>query len=233
MRAENLPERFDYPTHEDVAEALAVRVAGALGAAIAQRGHALIAVSGGNTPALFMQHLARAEIDWSKVTVTLVDERFVPEDSDRSNARLARINLLTGEAAAARFIPLYSTVSSVEEAAAAADATIGALPLPFDVVVLGQGADGHTASFFPDAPTLADLLDPQTKTIVAPVHAPSGGEPRLTLTLPQIAGARQVVLHIEGEAKRNVLASALAGADLPIAAVLSHTERPVEVYWAP
>jgi len=233
MRKETLAKRCDYPTREALAGALAQHVAGALGTAIAERNHALLAVSGGTTPTLFFQHLSRAAIDWAKVTVTLVDERFVPDDSPRSNARLAKTNLLTGEAASARFLPLYAPTDSVEAAAAVADAKVRALPLPFDVVVLGMGTDGHTASFFPDAPTLQGLLDPHADAVVAPVHAESGGEPRITLTLPAIVGARVVVLHIEGDAKRDVLASALAGANMPIGAVLSHSTHPVEVYWAP
>lgn len=228
-----MPQRFDYPTREGLAAALAERVAGVLGKAVSERGHGLLAVSGGTTPALFFQHLSRAPIAWQRVTVTLVDERFVPEDSPRSNARLAKTNLLIDHAAAARFLPLYEPTGSVEAAAEAADAAIRALPRPFDVVVLGMGGDGHTASYFPDAATLPDLLDPKASALVAPVHAPSGGEPRITLTLPPIAAARLVALHIEGEAKRDVLASALAGADLPIGAVLTHSLRPVEVYWAP
>jgi 6-phosphogluconolactonase len=233
MRADAEPQRFDYPTREALTEALAQRVAGALEQALAERGHALLAVSGGTTPALFFQHLSHAAIAWPQVTVTLVDERFVAEDSSRSNARLAKTNLLTERAASANFLPLYTPTATVEAAAAAANAAIGSLPLPFDVVVLGMGTDGHTASFFPDAATLPQLLDPQAPVLVAAVHAESGVEPRITMTLKPIIASRLVALHIEGEAKRNVLASALAGADVPIGAVLNHSTRPVEVYWAP
>lgn len=238
MRAEPmheavLPKRCDYPTREALATALAERIAGVLAAAIAERGHAVLAVSGGTTPALLFQHLSSAAIEWTKVTVTLVDERFVPDDSPRSNARLAKTNLLTGPAASAHFLPLYAPADTVEAAAAIADAEVRKLPMPFDVVVLGMGTDGHTASFFPDAPTLPSLIDPNARQMVAPVHAESGGEPRITITMPTIIGARLLVLHIEGEAKRDVLASALAGADMPIGAVLRQSAHPVEVYWAP
>lgn len=222
-----------FPNREALADALSRRVSAALAAAIGTRGEALLAVSGGTTPALFFQTLSQADLDWARVTVTLVDERFVPPSSPRSNAGLAKANLLKGAAAAARFVGLYSDAPDVETAAAGAQATLAALGLPLDVAVLGMGGDGHTASFFPDAQALGRLLDPQGKAIVAPVHAPSGGEPRLTLTLPVLVDARALVLHIEGEAKREVLEKALAGADLPIGHVLKLSKRPVEVYWAP
>lgn len=213
--------------------ALAGRIAQLLSKAVETRGQALIAVSGGTTPKRLFQTLSGIGIAWDKVIVTLVDERFVPDDSPRSNARLAKTNLLTGPAASARFLPLYAPADTVEAAAAIADAEVRKLPMPFDVVVLGMGTDGHTASFFPDAPTLPSLIDPNARQMVAPVHAESGGEPRITITMPTIIGARLLVLHIEGEAKRDVLASALAGADMPIGAVLRQSAHPVEVYWAP
>jgi len=222
-----------FPTREALAEGLSKRVAGTLAEAISQRGKALLAVSGGTTPALFFRTLAEADIDWPRVTVTLVDERFVPEDSPRSNAGLARANLLTGKAAAARFVGLYSDAPDAEAAAVRAAAAVDALGLPADIVILGMGNDGHTASFFPDAPTLGSLLDPGNPATVAPVDAPSGGEPRLTLTLPPIIGARLLVLHIEGDAKRGVLDSVLGGADLPVGHVLRRAPKPVEVFWAP
>jgi 6-phosphogluconolactonase len=223
----------EFPSRQVLAETLAEKVVSVLAEALSARGKAVMAVSGGTTPALFFRTLSDLDLDWSRVTVTLVDERFVDEVSARSNARLAKENLLRGKAAAARFAGLYRDTADVEAAAELADETARALGLPFDVVVLGMGGDGHTASFFPDAPTLADLLAPVNQALVAPVYAPSGGEPRLTLTMPAIAGARFLALHIEGEAKRAVLASALKGEDLPIRAVLEHAERPVEVFWAP
>ncbi|MBS3648460.1 6-phosphogluconolactonase [Pseudaminobacter sp. 19-2017] len=223
----------ELPTREALAEELSQKVAYVLTAAIERRGKALLAVSGGTTPALFFRTLSDAHIDWPRVTVTLVDERFVPEDSPRSNARLARENLLQGKAAAAGFTGLFREGMTIETAAAEADGVLRKLGLPIDAVVLGMGGDGHTASFFPDADQLPALLSPTNEAVVAPVHATSAGEPRLTLTMPAIIGAPFVALHIEGEAKRQVLASVLRGKDLPIRAVFEHARKPVEVFWAP
>lgn len=222
-----------YSSPGELAEALADRIAGALAQALSRRGQATLAVSGGRTPAGLFKALSRKRLDWPKVIVTLVDERFVPPDDERSNARLVRENLRTGEAARATFVPLYRPTGTIEEAAREAELSIAGLPQPFDVVVLGMGADGHTASFFPDAPNLAALLDNREGRQVLPVVAASAGEPRLTLPLQTICAARLVALHIEGEDKRQVLTAALQTRDKPVSAVFDHAKSGVQVYWAP
>jgi 6-phosphogluconolactonase len=229
-----LPDWHEFTSRKELAEELASVVADVLRAAIEKRRNALLAVSGGNTPGMFFRELSRQELDWDNVTVTLVDERFVPEDSSRSNARLVRENLFQGNATAARFAGLFSDASTVEDAAESAGKRLSRLPLPLDAVILGMGTDGHTASFFPDAGNLESLLDLSAEAIVVPVHATSGGEPRLTLTLAPILGAGFVALHIEGAEKRHVLEAALGGeAHLPVGAVLERAPRPVQVFWAP
>lgn len=224
-----------FATPQDLAEAQADAVAESLRSAILERGGATLAVSGGTTPVRFFQALSTRALDWSKVAVTLVDERHVPPSSDRSNERLARENLLRGNAAPAHFIALHNDAESVEVAAQRADLRMLEILFPIDVVVLGMGGDGHTASFFPDAENLDDLLDPLVRQAVLPVHAASAGEPRLTLALPRIVSARMLVLHIEGRAKRNVLKAALAatGPRLPIRRVLDAAETTPIIYWAP
>lgn len=223
-----------FPDRPQLAAALAGRVADRLVKAIAERGTAVLAVSGGTTPAKFFAALSTAPIAWDKVIVTLVDERFVPASSPRSNAGLVAANLLQNAAKAARFVPLYHEASGIEDAAASDDAALRSLPWPLDVVVLGMGPDGHTASFFPDADDLAKLLDPASDRIILPVHAASAGEPRLTLTLARIIDAGFIALHIEGEDKRTAFDGAVApGPRKPIRAVLDAAHRPVEVFWAP
>src|SRR5699024_5357624 len=145
---------------------------------LAERDHVLLALSGGTTPKRFMQALSRRDLDWSNVTVTLVDERWVPPSHPRSNARLVDENLLHGKAAAARFVPRYMDAPTPENALPRITARIDALPLPPDVVVLGMGTNGHTASFFPGGDHLAEALDPNGKASVLPMRAPDAGEPR-------------------------------------------------------
>ena len=222
-----------FSSPDALAETLAETVATVLGEAIAARGQAVLAVSGGSTPGRFFAALSRKKLNWNKVIVTLVDERFVPESSARSNAALVKQALLVDAAQQARFISLYHDTATVEAAATRADTDLAGLPWPLDVAILGMGTDGHTASFFADAANLDELLDPARKTLVEPVHTKDGGEPRLTLPLGRLLEARFVALHIEGEEKRRVLEDALRpGATLPIGAVFRHALNPVPVYWA-
>lgn len=224
-----------FETRDALASALAAAVADRLRTAIETTGGATLAVSGGTTPALFFDALSQKELDWAKVVVTLVDERFVPPASELSNERLVREKLLRNEARLARFVGLYSEAATAEAAANGADAAVALLGPRLDAVVLGMGADGHTASFFPDAPNLDALTDPSQPRRVMSVHAPSGGEPRITLTLPLLVDAGFLALHIEGEAKKDVFERALAQAAprLPIARVLDAAAAPIDIYWAP
>lgn len=231
--ADGAPVWNKFSSRTELARALAARIAGRLADAVRAKGGASLAVSGGSTPKLLFETLSEAAIAWPKVTVTLLDERFVDEASPRSNAGLARSALLRGRAADARFVPLRGVAATPAEAARDAAWRIEAL-LPLDVAVLGMGLDGHTASYFPDAAGLDALLDPMASEPVAVVEAASAGEPRLTLTMPVLLSADRVALHIEGEDKRAVLEAALAGrGKLPIRRVIEALPRPVEVYWAP
>ena len=214
--------RHDFENREALASGLADRVARGLSRAISRTGSATLAVSGGTTPTLFFEHLSREPITWDKVTITLVDERQVDEDSPRSNARLARNSLLQNNAKAAKFVPLFRN-----ELAASA--------LGLDVVVLGMGDDGHTASFFPNGDRLPEALDIKTVSALLPMQAPNAGEPRLTFTLPAVLKAKVLCLHIEGAKKQTVLEKAMAGTDvldMPIRAVLQ-SDRPLDIFWCP
>lgn len=219
------------------AAALADRIANDLHGAIAARNQALMAVSGGSTPKLLFGQLATRVLDWSRVHVTLVDERWVPESDPRANARLVRAHLLQHHAQAARFVPLFSGDASPEQGLATVEAAIAALPLPFDVVALGMGEDGHTASFFPDGDRLTDALDPAGSVHVLPMRAPDAGEPRITLTLPLLVHARARYLLVTGASKRAMLDDLVQDhartRAWPIRAVLRASPAPVATYWSP
>ena len=224
----------EYGTAEALAADLASGIAAALADAVARRGHATAALAGGSTPRRMFEALSKADIDWRRVTILPVDERWVPETHERSNARLIADHLLKNRAREAGFVSLHAPTATPEDGMAEVAARLRALSLPFDVVVLGMGTDGHTASFFPGGDNLARALDPDTAELVVPMRAPGAGEPRSTLTLPPIRAARSLVLHIEGEEKREVLMQARTGTDvkeMPVRAVLDAAH--LKTVWAP
>jgi 6-phosphogluconolactonase len=216
-----------------LATALADEIAAKLRAAIDTRGEALIAVSGGSTPKRLFEALSNKALDWSHVTVTLVDERWVPDTDERSNARLVESQLLQHKAADAELVPLYVQTATPEAGIAEVRTRVGALKQPFDVVVLGMGPDGHTASFFPGGDRLGEALDLSNTAQVLPMRAPGAGEPRITFTLRELLKAQALYLHIQGDDKRVVLDQAeQPGSQLPIASVLRNAQR-LDIYWCP
>lgn len=214
----------DAPSFDFLDRACASMLAAALRGAIAERGAACLAVAGGRTPEAALKFLSDEDLDWSRVSVTLTDERWVAPTSPESNERLVRETLLRGPATAARFIPMKSDNPYPDEIG-----FVAALPpAPLDAVLLGMGEDGHFASLFPDSPALAAGLDPaSTRRALAVPRADVGApaEPRLSLTLAEIARAGLIVLLVKGREKRDVIDRAQReGADarrLPIAALLA------------
>ncbi len=215
--------RRDFADDEDLAPAFAEWTADKLRAAIAERGVAMLVVSGGKTPARYFEALSAMPLDWTRVAITLADERRVANDSPRSNARLVREALLRNHAMVASFTPLADVRLSESQELVAASARVANLPLPADLVVLGMGDNGHTASWFPGAPGLAEAMDPGARLLVVPIEAPDAPEPRLTLTGRVILRARAIALLIEGQDKLNTLAEAFEDGPaeaMPIRAVL-------------
>lgn len=218
------------------ADAAAAQLAEALSEGIAAEGRAVFAGAGGSTPSPIYARLAQVDLDWSNVTATLVDERYVPETSPESNAALMKRTLLTGRAAAARFLPLYAPSVTVDRAAAEASKALAAEGAHLDAVLLGMGEDGHICSMFPDSPTLKTLLTPGLKPAVYGVPAGRDGmappQERLSINLPFLIGARRVVLALTGSAKRAVFEREAAGDPRvqPIAALIA-AKVPLEVLW--
>jgi 6-phosphogluconolactonase len=224
----------EFSSSAALANALADYVGDAITARLKLASRCAIALSGGKTPVRFFVALAVKKLDWSAVTITLVDDRWVPESSPRSNAALLRQYLLQGPAAAAVFLPLVNGADSPEAGRREAELAIAALPLPFAAVVLGMGNDGHTASLFPNGDRLVEALAPVLGNHVETMRAEAAQEARMTLTLPVLLEADRVAIHIEGEEKRRVLAEAeLPGpaAQMPIRAVLARRPAP-DIFWS-
>ena len=225
--------RRDFPDSQHLAEALTEAVSLNIKTSVAARGHASLAVSGGTTPALFFRTLARrTDVPWDKVTVTLVDERWVPDTSDRSNARLVADNLLQGPAAAARFVPLYQGGATPDPARSAV--ALKAVPMPLDVAIVGMGNDGHTASFFPGGDNLGAALTGEGPVVAT--TAPGAGEARVTLTLNLLTAARALYLHIQGAEKAETLRKAEAQGPIeamPVRAILRENRTPLTIFWCP
>ncbi len=231
---------MDIPIHrfEDngqLAGRLGERIVSDLAAAITQRGRATLAVSGGSTPRPLFSYLSRLRLDWGMVTVTQVDERWVEEDHPDSNARLIREYLLQGEAAAAHFVSMKTAAASPFGAETEVAGKLSAFADSIDVVVLGMGEDGHTASFFPGAATLGQALDPAGDALCVAVRPPHAPHDRMTLSLSALMRARHLYLHVTGVAKWEVLQAALRGGsarELPIRSVLGGDAPPLEIFYA-
>lgn len=223
---------LNFSCRESLAQALCDDLQMSLNAALEIRGEASLVLPGGSTPERLLELLSVCGLDWSRLTVTLSDERWVSTDSADSNEWQLRRQLLRGAAAEARFVPLNLAAGSVEEAAELAGQALAALPR-FDCVVLGMGGDGHCASLFPDSPELAQAMAMRSRRACVALTTPASPYPRLTLTLPRLLNSEHVVVYICGEEKRHVLERALFADPAPPVAALFGRGTPVSVYWAP
>ena len=212
-----------YPDPGAMADAAAQAIAADLAIAIASRGVASLVATGGRAPGPIYDRLGAADLNWTRITVTLSDDRCVGVDHPDSNARLVRTRLLQGLAASATFLPLWPTPDP---------AKLRALT-PFDVVMLGMGEDGHVASLIPGDPGLEDGL--ATSDLTRDVPAGLGRPPlaRITLSLSALSDARAIFLLIAGTAKREVITRALAGQDLPVGRLIVQAGVRLRILWTP
>jgi 6-phosphogluconolactonase len=221
-----------YPDAASAAEAAAKAIIEGL----AGEGPKRFIATGGKSVGQLYDRLAAARLDWARLTVGLSDERFVPASAPESNERLVRDRLLKGGASEARFIPLKGAGLSPADDAATAEPKIRAL-LPFDVVLLGVGEDGHIASLFPCAPELEEALDPAGERLVIGVERAclTPYVPRISLTLAAILQSRLIVVFAAGEAKRALLERVAEDPAFapPVSDVLRQSGVPVRVIWSP
>ncbi len=237
----------NYDFHQGAdAQSLAEHLAGELSAlmtnAITQKGSAVLALSGGSTPKPLFEELAKHDVDWSKVVITLVDERWVDESHELSNAAFMKTYLLSKLPDTVSFVPLYQAADSVDASLPAvvndyliATGSTVEAPREFDIVILGMGGDGHTASFFPDADNVADLVDIESEDALLTCHSPSTQVERVTWSLPVLLNTDFLALHFTGESKKAVFETACedgAITELPIRSAIFQDRVPLNVYYA-
>jgi 6-phosphogluconolactonase len=216
-----------YPDSEMMMIDLANQIAGELGTCLLEHSWASLAVPGGSTPGPVFDALSAADLDWSRVHVLLTDERRVPSDHPRSNERLVRERLLTARASVAKFVRLVPETEA--DWTAVRDRLTKELPL--SILLLGMGADMHTASLFPGAPELQEALANDAPPLMALTPPDGELEPRISLTAPVLKGAMTTHVLITGDEKRAAVdrARKLTPEDAPIVTVLSGAT----VHWAP
>jgi 6-phosphogluconolactonase len=221
-----------FPTAEAAADAAAA----ALIAQLTPPGPQRLMVTGGRGPGPVYDRLAAADIDWSRVTVTLSDDRFVPLGAPESNEAMVRARLLQRYAAAARLLALNGHAATPAAAAASIDPFIREL-LPFDATLLGMGPDGHIASLYATSVGIAAALDPAGETLAVGVRSPGWGPyvPRVSLTGRALFASRLIVLLVGGDDKRAVIEQVLADPDFmpPVSALIRQTGAPVRILWSP
>ncbi len=225
-----LIEQIESPV--ELANALANVIVERLNRAIQAHGSASLVVSGGSTPKPLFEALRAKPLAWDKVTVTLADERWVPETSADSNAAFIKNTLLQDHAADATFVGLYKAGSGPHEAVSTIDEHIQRIAKPFTVVVLGMGGDGHTASLFPGAPG-TDAAIAERDALVAIVEPESVPQARITLTLAALMNTECQLLHITGGEKRALVDEVLqdpAQSPYPIAHFLNADNPRITIY---
>ncbi len=226
----------EYSSRSALVTTLSDQIGSLLTAGITDNGRASLAVSGGSTPVELFERLSETDISWQDVVITLVDERWVEPADDDSNEHLVRTHLLKNRADDAVFIGMKNSALSAGAGEEQYEQQLHKIPRPFDVLILGMGNDGHTASLFPGAEKLTAATDMESGRIclgIAPLTAP---HERMTLTLPMILDSREIILHITGREKKEVLQAALEEGSveqMPIRFILRQQTTPVTVYWAP
>jgi 6-phosphogluconolactonase len=229
-------EWWEYDSVDELADAVAGDIGFIVDSAVEARNASLIAVPGGATGPKIYPKLAAQKLPWKRVTIIPTDDRLVPVDNDLSNIReIARAFLPTG----ARVIPIATEIADYRLAGNSADARLQDLPWPPDLVWLGMGEDGHTASIFPgdDLQTALDAPKARRAIGVMPDPLPADAPvPRVTLTRAAILSARTVLIAITGDKKRALLEGAIAdghSSRLPIGRVLAEAEQPIDIHWCP
>ncbi|WP_051310900.1 6-phosphogluconolactonase [Zooshikella ganghwensis] len=236
VRAKLKHPLLSFNDSQKLVAALTDTVTDTLQSGLTRHSQATLVVSGGSTPIPLFNALAECNLNWANVSVTLADERWVDEHHADSNAQLVKKHLLQKKAFTAKFYGLKTPPVDADSGLDSCSKILKQLPQPFDVVILGMGNDGHTASLFPNTPTLQEGLNSTTPKLCLSCQPITAPHQRITLTYPVLAYAKLVILHIVGEDKLLTLQQALTTenqADMPIRAFLQDPSINFVVYWSP
>ncbi len=222
-----------FTTREDVEAALLEDCIRELANGTQTNGQASMLLSGGTTPGEFYKSLSQQELDWSNIWFGLSDERWVNADHPDSNALLVQKTLLQNNAANANFIGLKSDGDIHTDGWAQTKEKLNDLPKPFDIVLLGMGTDGHTASLFPDSKNIQDALSEDNDALCQPIDRGEGETLRITMTLNALLNAKEIKLFFFGDEKLDVYHTAKAEKNInhPVSYILHQDKTPVTLYW--
>ena len=200
---------------------------------IKKRGRASMAVSGGSTPIPLFEALSHLEIDWSKVDLTLVDDRWVESDHKDSNELLVKSHLIKNKAGNVNFVPLKNNALTAKEGQASSEEALKSFTLPFDILVLGMGADGHTASLFPCSEEIRSAMDLDNNDCLVATTPTSAPYDRLGMSAKAIMDAKRVFLHLNGSSKLHTLEKAMELKDVYKMPIYAFLDDGLDIYWSP
>ena len=231
-----LPEHVGfYSTNssESLVADLSQNIAEIINEAIQKNGRASMAVSGGSTPKPLFEELSLLDLDWSKVDLTLVDDRWVDVDHKDSNELLVKTHFIKNNAERVNFVPLKNDENTAKKGVSLTEEALKNFTMPFDIVILGMGADGHTASLFPCSDELGKGMDLNTGHTLISTNPKTAPYERISLTAKSIMDAKKIFLHLNGSSKLNTLELAMNLSDsskMPIYAFLNHG---LDIFWSP
>lgn len=226
-------KKHEFQTRGQLDQDLAQYVSELLIDAIAIRGEATLVVSGGTTPLGFFELLSKQVLDWKRVLVTLADERWLSGNHQESNTRLVKEHLLVNQAASAKFYSLKTDDPDPQDAVRKLQ---DSFPVAgeIDVLILGMGNDGHTASLFSDSESFIEGLNLKSEQSFIGIRPTRAPHKRISMTLPRLLNSRQIIVHITGAEKRTVFEKACVEFNsllLPISVLLHQASNPIALYW--
>ena len=201
--------------------------------AIRKRGRASMAVSGGSTPIRLFKEFSLLSLDWQKIDLTLADDRWVDAKNADSNELLVRTHLMKNKAAQVNFIPLKNDSKTAKEGQIYSEKMLRKITFPFDVVLLGMGSDGHTASLFPCSDELPEAMNLNNSNYLISTSPKTAPYERISLTARVILDSKNVFLHLNGSSKLHTLESAMEFKDPNKMPIYTFLENGLSIFWSP